>query len=548
MSAAYREILQAIRLSFPQPVSDLIHDAYLVQTVARTLDQVDALKTQLPTLGVREPLDYGAAQQAQIGTEPRSLESVTEELVSYLKGMTIWGHPRTQLNVVPPPTIASLVGMMLAELYNPNLGMDDYSHRVALAEVEVIGAIASLIGYDPQESSGVFTFGGTGTELYAMKVGIEKALPGSMVNGVRSDAIIFASDRSHYCRENIAGWLGLGTKNVVLIPSSDRNEIDIEILREKARALLAAGFPIAGFICTMGTTDAFGLDNLHAVAQLRDELVSEFELNYSPHIHADAVIGWAWSVFNHYSFEENPLGFRPSTIHSLALVRKRIRDLHFADSVGIDFHKTGFTPYISSLILFKNRHDLQQLSRNRERMPYLYHYGEYNPGEYTLETSRSGAGILAALANLKLFGLQGLQALLGHLVEMTQLLREYLGANAYTTVLNHQNYGTVTLFRVYPDDVETPDITEQEFNDPAFEEVLMRHNDYNRRIEEYVHSEALAGRGVVISRTNCYRYTNYGQPVVALKSYIMSPFVDEASVKLVVDKILEARQKIAESM
>ena len=32
----------------------------------------------------------------------------------------------------------------------------------------------------------------------------------------------------------------------------------------------------------------------------RDNLVREFELDYTPHIHADAVIGWAWSVFNNF--------------------------------------------------------------------------------------------------------------------------------------------------------------------------------------------------------------------------------------------------------
>lgn len=180
MVASYRDILNSIRLAFPQPVSDLIHDAYLVQTVARALDRVDALKSELPILSVRQPLDYSAAQEIRLADKPQPLELVIEELVSYLKGMTIWGHPRTQQNVVPPPTIAALVGMMLAELYNPNLGWDEYSHKVALAEVEVVAMIAALIGYDPKLASGVFTFGGTGTTLYGMKVGLEKALPTSL--------------------------------------------------------------------------------------------------------------------------------------------------------------------------------------------------------------------------------------------------------------------------------------------------------------------------------------------------------------------------------
>jgi hypothetical protein len=55
---------------------------------------------------------------------------------------------------------------------------------------------------------------------------------------------------------------------------------------------------------------------------------------------------------------------------------------------------------------------------------------------------------------------------------------------------------------------------------------------------------ALAGRGVVLSLTDCYRHTAYGEPIVGLKSFILSPSVDEAHVQLVVDKVLEAQQRV----
>jgi hypothetical protein len=70
------------------------------------------------------------------------------------------------------------------------------------------------------------------------------------------------------------------------------------------------------------------------------------------------------------------------------------------------------------------------------------------------------------------------------------------------------------------------------------------YNEYNRRVFRYVHDEALAGRGVMISLTDCYRHTSYGEPIVALKSYILSPFVDEEHVEAVVRKVLEARAHV----
>jgi len=49
----------------------------------------------------------------------------------------------------------------------------------------------------------------------------------------------------------------------------------------------------------------------------------------------------------------------------------------------------------------------------------------------------------------------------------------------------------------------------------------------------------------VISMTDCYRESDYGEPIVALKSYILSPFSEERYVSAVLDSIWQARAKIA---
>lgn len=140
------------------------------------------------------------------------------------------------------------------------------------------------------------------------------------------------------------------------------------------------------------------------------------------------------------------------------------------------------------------------------------------------------------------FGKPGLQALLGHLVAMAEELREHLEGNTATTVLNGDNFGPVTLFRVYPEGVDTLSVPAQERTDPAYRDVLRAHNDYNRRIFDLIQADALQGQGVVISMTDCYRETTYGEPIVALKSYILSPFSDDQHVTAVLDSIWKARR------
>lgn len=544
---AYRGYLEKIRQTFPQPVSNRMHDAYFVISILRALDLVDAMKSDIPLLGSPRPLDFQAASQLRLPESISTIEEVTQWLVDKLNGLPIWGHPRAQVNVIGTPAIPSIIGYLLPSIYNPNLVSDDSSFGIAVAEEEAAAMTAALIGYNPQQSTGWFTFGGTGTVLYGVKIGLEKAVPGAMEEGIGRDVVVIASDQSHYCRLNVSGWLGIGERRIELVPTTRSNEMDIDQLRQVARQVVSSGKRIAAFIATVGTTDALGLDDVEAIVGIRDELVSEFQLDYRPHVHADAVIGWAWSVFNDYDFRSNPLGFRPRTVRALAGVCRRVSKLHLADSVGVDFHKTGFAPYISSLFLLKDRHDVRYLMRGREEMPYLFQTGERHPGKFTLETSRSGSGVLAAWANLRTFGKVGLRCLLGHLVEMAELLREYLEGHESTSVLNDQNFGTVTLFRVYPDGVDTWTMKEHEFRDPNARELLFKHNEFNRQIFQYLYSRAMQGQGALISMTDCYRRTDYGAPVVALKSYILSPFIDPQHIDQLMQVILEARAAVQET-
>ena len=552
MTSPYLDLVASLRQAFPQPVSDRVHDAYFVFSFLRALDQLDAMKSASPLLGEPAVLDYDAAKRSTVDDGPRPLEQVTQTLVDHLSGMFIWGHPRAQINVIPPPTIASVIGGLLPSIYNPNLCSEESSRQVAVAEVEVSSMTASLVGYDAQKSAGLFTFGGTATLLYGVKLGLEKACPGSGRAGLRAfgdsqteRVVILCSERAHYACLSAANWLGIGQENVIQVPCDDRNEIRVCLLESMARDILKNGGKIAAIVATMGTTDHFGLDDLAATHDVRERLVDEFRLDYRPHIHADAVIGWAWSVFNDYDFDKNPLGFRHRTVRALAGAKRRIEKLSLADSIGIDFHKTGFCPYVSTLFLVKDAHDLELISRKQSDTPYLFHDGHYHPGRYTLETSRSGSGPLAALANLRLFGKDGLRSLLGHVVSMAEVLREHLEGHAATTVCNRGNFGPVTLFRVYPDGVDTFGVLEREQKDATYRDQLLAHNDYIRRIFHLVQADALLGEGVVISLTDCYRETDYGEPMSALKSYILSPFAEEQYIDAVLQSLWKARAKIA---
>lgn len=564
----YSEILDNLKTCFPSPVSNPIMDGYFVHTISHFIDHIDKLKCVAPMLGVgleqclecnmhnveKEKLPVLSSEKHELQTdnaciqtfpeELGSVEEVTELMVDYCKGMTIWAHPNAQVNVTPPPTIPSIIAFIAAAIHNPNIIWDESSARFAEAEIQSVAMLSDLVGYDPNQSGGMFTFGGTGTILYGCKLGIEKMFNGRvMIEGIREDIKIVASESSHYSRFNVTGWLGVGTKNLVTIPITRENEISLIDLEAYLRHAFETGEKVAVIIATLGTTDAFGIDDLAAIIGLRDKLAVEYELEHPPHVHADAVIGWAWTVFQDYDFEDNSLGFHARTLRSLSDSLSRISGLHMADSIGIDFHKTGYVPYISSAFLVKDRKELTLLSRAPEQMPYLYKFGHYHPGIYTLETSRPGTGALAALANIRLLGKQGYRVLIGHIVEMAELLRERLDNYPFINVLNDYNYGPVTLFRVYPDEADAKEIFQLELTDPDYREQLKEHNAYNYRLFNRIHERAMRGEGVLLSWTDAYRHADYpeGPPIAAIKSFIMSPWTDLKSVDMVIRQVLETR-------
>lgn len=546
----YKESLANIRLAFPQPVSDCVHDSYVIFCIMKALNQVDQMKSKTPLLGpstMTLDVSDAATEAANLTDDGSSVEKVNQLLVAALEGMPIWGHPNSMTNVVPPTTIPSIVGCLMPAIFNPNMVSEEYSGKIGAVERRVSTMMARLVGYDSTQSTGIFTFGGTAISLYSCKMGIEKAIPGTMENGLCAspdarDAVIVCSHSAHYCKLSLAGWLGLGYKNVIGIDTHETNDINIEKYESTLREIVSSGRKIACIIATMGTTDAHGVDDIKSMVEIRDKLVKEFQMDYVPHVHGDAVIGWAWSVFTEYDVKDNELGFRPRTLHALTGVTRRMKYLHMADTIGIDFHKTGFCPYSSSLLLVKNKQDIATLLRNPEQMPYLFQgVGSHHPGMFTLETSRPGGPVLSAYANLELFGKKGMRVLIGHLAEMAELFREHLESYEFTTVVNDGNFGFVTLFRVYPNGVDTWTQHEAECKNPAKKDELLFHNEYNRKIYLYMQEQSMRGLGVQISMTSCYRKTQYGEPIAALKSYIMSPFIDENSITALMDNIVEAR-------
>jgi len=73
-------------------------------------------------------------------------------------------------------------------------------------------------------------------------------------------------------------------------------------------------------------------------------------------------------------------------------------------------------------LIVKNKEDLSFLQKFKKDMPYLYHGSGYQPGVFTLESSRPNY-VQKALVNMMLFGKEGYETLIAHLLGVSDYLR-----------------------------------------------------------------------------------------------------------------------------
>ncbi len=476
----------------------------------------------------RQKPDYETIVEGSVFPEKGLGEEKTiRKLLKNYSSVVNVAHPRTQVNVNPPPTDVSIVASALGAKYNENAVWDFIGKSSAISEVMAIGMVSDLIGYNRKKAGGVFTFGGSASNIYAGKIGIAKVAPKSGSDGLNGKKIYFiCSASAHYSIQTAASWLGIGLKNVISIPCNENNEMDLSLLEKQLRFIKKQRGKLACVYATIGTTDAFGVD---PVLKIR-RLLQKHKMN--THIHADAVIGWTYLNFNGYDFSLIKDSFIRREIKEAYM---KIKQVKHADSIGIDFHKTGWANYITSCFVVKQKKDFNLIMRDKETTPYLFHGHGYHPGLFTLECSRPNYA-QKALVNIWALGKEGYRDLIIHLFTLREYFRSRLTEEGII-VLNPKNHFFVTDFRVYPFPVDS-DYFEKEISGEVSSSKVKLVNEYNRRVIKALLSRSLARESSIFSSTEHFLETSRGQRIVCLKSYPMSPFTEKTDMEKALNDLL----------
>lgn len=466
-----------------------------------------------------------------------------QNLAHNLQGGVKAGHPLMVKNIIAVPSSIYLAAHYTASFYAQNGVTGEDSAEALNAELKVAAVLSEMAGLDKRKSAGLFTFGGTGTIMYGIKMGLSKCYQSYGLEGLKEGAYTVGSKPAHYCHVTAMDWLGLGQNNYIHAASHTDQTTDLVDLEKKCREVLGAGNKLASIIGLGGSTSNMAIDDFAEIMRIRDQLVQDYSLDYSPHIHADSVLGWVYLYFLDYDFRENNLAFSPAVVTRLEAIVAKLRHLKYADSFGVDFHKTGYIPYNSSMVICKDKDDIKVLGRDSALMTPLFHDDSvYNPGKVTLETSRSSANMLATWMTMQTFGKEGYRILLGHAQEMAAQARKEIEnyADAGLRIVNNDGFGTDIFIRCYPSGTDV----EQEYaEDLRNDDSLKLYSSYTSDFFKWLTiSNDYAQSKFAISKTSAAFYTKSGKPMVALRLYILSPYTSPQSVHNLISDLVEAKR------
>lgn len=168
------------------------------------------------------------------------LEKCNEIVSDLFSGVPRWRSPHLQYNVGAPANTAAVAIYSLAldeDIYNINDGL---AGNALVAEQSVTKILANLADIKTK-AQGLFTFGGTATNLYAIKVGTKKVSPYSGKKGMPKNIKVMITEDSHFSHIVSADWLGIGTDNVVVIESSPDRSSNLKDAEKKMREIFEKG-------------------------------------------------------------------------------------------------------------------------------------------------------------------------------------------------------------------------------------------------------------------------------------------------------------------
>ncbi|WP_344680737.1 MULTISPECIES: pyridoxal phosphate-dependent decarboxylase family protein [Actinomycetes] len=414
------------QLTLLRPGATGSYDALMGEVSSRIslrLASADAPSTNTPQ---RELADRAAA--VDLDAPGIGGPALLQELDELFLAEAVWyHHPAYLSHLNCPVDVHAVAAEAVLAAVNPSVDTYDQSRIGTFLERRLISWIAGRIGYS--RGDGIFTSGGTQSNLQALFLAREAALTGTSgpSRAVRQQQlVVLTSPQSHFSIAKAALLLGLRDDAVITVDTDDAGRMDPAALRRVLDEISEDGRVPMAVSATAGTTDRGVIDPLEPLAEIcRGQRLW---------LHVDAAYGCGLLASDRQAH--------------------RLAGIDSARSVTLDFHKAWFQPVSSSALVVRDPADL---GRGAWHADYLNPAGGAEPNQVdkSLQTTRR-FDALKLYATLRGTGVGAVGRAWDDLLDLTQAVHHHVDGHAELQLLAPTDLTTV-LFRWQPAGVADQD-------------------------------------------------------------------------------------------
>ncbi|KAH9057614.1 pyridoxal phosphate-dependent transferase [Lactarius vividus] len=253
---------------------------------------------------------------------------------------------------------------------------------------------------------------------------------------------------THYSWAKGTAITGIGSTNITCIPVDEQARIDCQALDALLTQYLKHRRAVYAIVVNMGTTEHGSVDPLSEILALRQKYQQQ---GLSFLIHADAAWGGYFMSMlipnPDLTGSESPLD--DPTLFVNAHTVNELRHLRHADSVTLDPHKSGYTPFPAGALCYQDGRLRYMVSWNS---PVIGFEEEgLKMGVYGIEGSKPGAAPLAVWLGHEVIGLH--RGGFGYLLGQSVFTSTKMYGHWATMSLDHPNL-LVVPFRMLPKHVD----------------------------------------------------------------------------------------------
>jgi aromatic-L-amino-acid decarboxylase len=321
---------QTNQLNYAPLGLDPVTRSLLWDDVVAALEQYAVDVRTLPVAPRCSPSGVRSALAELSPDTPLAPQQAVRLVIDLLRAQQVHAaHPGYFGLFVPAPSAIGVISDALVAGFNPQLASWSHSPFGVEAELWVVRAVSSRLGFAGGATEGTITTGGSEANLTALLVGLHQFHPRVLVEGLRGLShwpSIYVSAESHHSWRKAARIAGLGDQACRIVPCDEDFRMDASALRRMLLEDRKHGLRPFMVVATVGTTACGAIDPLR---ELRDIAASE-----DLWLHADAAWGGAAAL---------------SMRH-----RHLVAGLSDADSVTLDAHKWLSVPMGAGLYLSRH--------------------------------------------------------------------------------------------------------------------------------------------------------------------------------------------------